>query len=115
VQKIYKYLCSPKRNYTQLIKALVLACGTYRRKIVALGRQCSEASFETWETGAIMVFEPAYPTGNKLPTRGKPVFDLTQSNSHPKLGPPLLEPFLALSTFREEISEDGDSEVLDLP
>jgi hypothetical protein len=62
-----------------------------------------------------MVFEPAYPTGNKLPTRGKTVFDLTQSNSHPKLGPPLLEPFLALSTFREEISEDGDSEVLELP
>ena len=43
-----------RRSYTQLIKAPFLACGTYRRKIVALGRQCSEALFETSETSDIM-------------------------------------------------------------
>lgn len=94
------YIMLSKRTYTQLIKALILACGTYRRKIVALGRQCSEALFETWETSDIMA--PAVPTHSNS-------FQLA------KLGSPLLEPFLALSTFREEISEDGDSEVLELP
>jgi hypothetical protein len=71
-----------KRTYTRLIKALVLACGTYRRKIVALGRQCSEALFETWETSDIMA-PAAYRTGNTLAAREKiQALSLPQTHSN---------------------------------